>query len=153
VAEILTLTLGTSLFAMGCGLDHKKLEDSITSECKTKNLVLKSVECPKDRPIKQGDKFDCSGVSEAGDKLVFHVTQDDDKGNIKWELDGKIIELKAFSEELKKQLHGAEVTCPAKTLVVKKDSTFDCEMKGEGGAHPLTVTFKDNEGNYSTKAK
>lgn len=47
-----------------------------------------AIDCPKARVMKKGDTFDCTVTADDGRTLAVTVTQDDDQGNVSWELSG-----------------------------------------------------------------
>jgi ABC-type uncharacterized transport system auxiliary subunit len=80
--------LCATLVVAGCG--GKKLKaDSIETQIKDgivkkTKADVKSVDCPEDRPVKQGDVFSCTVTLANGFKAPVRVTQVDDKGNLRW---------------------------------------------------------------------
>lgn len=44
------------------------------------------VDCPDDVDAKKGDTFDCDLTAAGGQKAKIKVTQQDDKGNVRWTL-------------------------------------------------------------------
>jgi hypothetical protein len=74
-----------------CGtqrLDTTKLEPKIESGIEQQTRVrIRSIECPQ-REIKAGDTFTCKATAINGDTANVKVTQQDDKGNVRWRLGG-----------------------------------------------------------------
>jgi hypothetical protein len=133
-------------------LDKGKLESSISDTCKSKGLALKSVTCPADRPVKEGDTFDCNGVTDDGDKLDFHVTQKDAQGNIDWKLTCAIIDASKIGDSIEEKVgKGADVKCAAKTIVMVKGKTIKCKATIEEKEHEVAITGTDDEGGVSWK--
>lgn len=156
LANRLTLALvaAASLFAVGCGtkIDHAKVEDSIKKGLKDKNVTLKSVSCPEGRAAKTGDSFDCTGIDEGGQHLVFTVTQNDDHGNIAWKLDGMIIDQAKIGDSIEHKVgKAADVKCPGKTVILKPGQSFTCPVDVEGKTHSVLITLTDKDGNVSWK--
>jgi hypothetical protein len=143
-----------TLLALGCNpvLDKKKIETSITSECKSKGLTLKTVDCPAGRHQKQGDTFDCHGTTDDGQALTFTVTQNDHAGNISWKLDGQIMDLAKLGDSIESKVHkAADVKCPSKVKVLKSGDVFKCDVDIEGKHQQVEITVKDNDGNVHWK--
>ena len=44
------------------------------------------VDCPDDVDAKKGDTFDCNLTASGGQKAKIKVTQQDDEGNVRWQL-------------------------------------------------------------------
>lgn len=80
-----------ALAVAGCQLsivlDNDRLEQSIKDGvAEQTGVTLTDIDCPDDRPLKQGDQFTCSATSDAGAQVEITVTQTDDKGNVDWEV-------------------------------------------------------------------
>jgi hypothetical protein len=73
----------------GCGtsqLNTDKAETEIEKGLKSQlNLTSVDVQCPSEVEIKAGSKFECP-VTAGKDKGTVEVTQQDDQGNIRWQL-------------------------------------------------------------------
>jgi hypothetical protein len=74
-----------------CGterLNTDKLETEIKTGIERQtNVKIKSIACPK-REVKTGDTFTCKATATNGDTANVKVTQQDDKGNVRWRLGG-----------------------------------------------------------------
>ena len=81
---------GALLGLPGCGakkLDPKPVEESIAKSVEHDHPEMKtvSVMCPKDRPKKKGDTFECQvRGSRPSERAVAAVTQVDEKGNVSY---------------------------------------------------------------------
>lgn len=78
-----------ALALAGCTqvLDDQELESEISSGIEEQTGVTGvSVDCPSDVPLEQGNTFNCSATSDEGDVGQVQVTQTDDEGNVRWEL-------------------------------------------------------------------
>jgi Domain of unknown function (DUF4333) len=53
------------------------------------------VDCPDDIEAKQGENFECTATADDGSKAKIEVTQEDDKGNVRWKITELIDEGKA----------------------------------------------------------
>lgn len=151
-----TAMLAFALLATGCTIDKKKLESSITAECKAKGITLKSVDCPGDRKAKKGDAFDCNGETEDGDKVVFHVTQLDG-GAIEWKLDGQILNQAKVGDSLEKAIDEkthvkADVKCPEKTIILLKGKSFTCDATVDDKTKKVDITLGEGD-SYSWKVQ
>jgi hypothetical protein len=70
-------------------LNESALEENIHDELQRQTqLSISTVECPGDRPLRQGDRFTCTAVTDDGMELEISVVQDDDQGNVSWEVTG-----------------------------------------------------------------
>ena len=82
--------LCAALALAGCGtIDNEKLETKLKSGIESQaGVKLKSVDCPEGRKLKQGDVFNCTALSTAGEKANVKVTQTDDEGNVRYVVEG-----------------------------------------------------------------
>ena len=143
-----------SLLMMACSLDNKKIEESIRSTIKDKGITMKSVSCPTGQKASVGSKFECTGETDDGGKLKFQVEVTGSDGSIKWELEGKILDMKKLGDSIEKKVHeSADVTCPDKSLVVKKGDVVDCTVEIDGKKDKLQIKALDNDGNVEWKVK
>lgn len=71
-------------------LDTANLQNIIKTGIEAQNagVTVSSVTCP-DRPLQQGDTFDCTAATSAGNYRVS-VVQTDGAGNVSWNLAGQI---------------------------------------------------------------
>ena len=83
-----TLLLPAVLLA-GCTqvLDTGKIEEEIESGIEEQtDTSVESVDCPGERELQEGDTFECTATAPDGSSATVEVTQDDDEGNITWEV-------------------------------------------------------------------
>jgi hypothetical protein len=132
--------------AAGCSkLDSKVLENAIVTALKAKGVGLKSITCPPDRPLKQGDEFTCSGVDGDDQALTFHVSQTDSVGSTHWEVDGVIVDQQKKGDSIESKIgESADVRCPPKVVVMKVGAAFSCPVQVEGAMHVVEITI-DND--------
>jgi hypothetical protein len=91
--RLLLPLLAVGAFAVtGCGdkkLDTDKLEGKIQDGIeKQAGVKIKSVDCPSDVKVKKGDTFTCKATTNSGPKANVKVTQQDDKGNVNYQVGG-----------------------------------------------------------------
>jgi hypothetical protein len=139
IAIAMTCAFSVGLYA--CTLDAAKIEKSITDELEAKKVKVKSIKCPKDRKQQKGDKFTCEGETKDGTTFTVNVSQED-AGNIKWELVGRIMDPADLEKDLNGKV-GDGFKCGSEVVIVKKGSTLECK----GAERKVKLTFKDDEGN------
>jgi hypothetical protein len=89
---LLALTAAAALALAGCGdkkLDTDKLESKIKDGIqKQAGVRVKSVDCPGDVKVKKGDTFNCKATTSSGQTANVKVTQQDDEGNVNYQVGG-----------------------------------------------------------------
>ncbi len=77
-----------ALFLVGCQttllLNDDNLEASITSWIQEQGGGEATVTCPDDRPLQQGDTFQCVATFADASTITLEVTQTDNAGNVTW---------------------------------------------------------------------
>jgi len=159
----LCLALAVGLSACGTTIDMDAVGKSVSDGLNTQlSLPIATVTCPTEsRAAKAGDTFECVATPKDGGKLTIKVTQDDDKGNIKWEVvktEGLIdlsLAEKAIVSGLKEQASvDATVSCGGKYRAAKAGETFECLAKiPERDDATIVVTMTDGTGNISWAVK
>ena len=75
-----------------CGgpqLDTQKLEPKIKQGVERQaGVPVRSVTCPQDVEIKAGKTFKCTAVTRRGDRATVLVTEQDAKGNVRYQVGG-----------------------------------------------------------------
>ncbi len=67
-------------------LDTAALEDALRDEIGKTIPGEITVSCPEDVAMEQGADFQCTARHEDGSTLQVAVTQEDDEGNVNWQL-------------------------------------------------------------------
>ena len=85
------LVAATASFALaGCGektLDVSQIEEQITPEVESQTGAKDvQVDCPDDVEAEKGGTFECDLSAQGGIEASVNVTQEDDEGNVSWEL-------------------------------------------------------------------
>ena len=84
--------LPAALVLTGCGdkkLDTDKLEGKIKDGIeKQTGVKVRKVDCPDDVKVKKGDTFTCKAITVTGQVANVKVTQQDDKGNVRYQVGG-----------------------------------------------------------------
>jgi len=136
----------------------RSISDGINKQLQ---LPIATVSCPAgDRPVKSGDKFDCTATPKEGGRLTVTVTQKDGAGNVSWEvtkteglLDLAKVEV-AVKEGLKAQANiDATVACDGRWKAAKIGEVFQCQATSGDHKATVEVTTKDLEGNISWKVQ
>ena len=152
------------LAAAGCtrSLDMAALDRSISDGINTQlQLPIATVTCPTaDRPMKAGDKFECTATPKEGGRLTVTVTQKDEAGNVSWEVsktDGLLdldkVEV-SVRDGLKTQAKiDATVACEGRWKAVKVGEVFQCQATSGDHKATVEVTTRDLEGNISWKVQ
>lgn len=73
--------------SVGGGLDIDRIEQEIATGIEEQTgIAVTSVECPEDVEAEAGNNFTCTVTAEDGDTASVDVTQEDDEGNVRWNL-------------------------------------------------------------------
>ncbi len=90
MTRIFTVTvLAATLALSGCSrvVNTDELEAQITSELQRQaGVTASSVDCPDDVPAEAGGTFTCTATADDGSTATIEVVQQDDQGNVKWEV-------------------------------------------------------------------
>ncbi len=161
-AETLVLCLGAALALTGCTrrLDLDKLKTELKAGLTSQlGVTIKDVTCPEDREIKVADTFECKASSQGGASITLKVTQNDDQGNVKWEVAASegLMDLKKLEAVIAGGLQEqagvqAKVDCGGTYREAEPGKAFDCAATDPtGSATTVTVTVKDRAGNVDWK--
>lgn len=153
--------LALALVACGTKLDVAKVTKAVSDGINAQlAMPIASVDCAQAPPaVKAGTTFDCVATPTVGGRLTVKITENDDAGNISWEvtkteglLNLQTIE-QAVAKGLKEQTEtDATVSCGGRWRATKPGETFECEAKtADGGVSKISVTTKDADGNISWK--
>jgi hypothetical protein len=154
------LLLAGALLLVGCQqhLDLDNLKGIVSQGIQDQlGLVVSSVECPEQVMIESGNTFDCTASPEGGGELAVKITQNDDEGNVTWEvvdMEG-ILDLGLLVGQIESGLAQqaqiqATVDCGGKFRATKVGETFQCSvLDAAGNRGTVTVTVNDAEGNVS----
>lgn len=73
--------------SVGGGLDIDQIEQEIATGIEDQTgISVTSVECPQDVEAEAGNNFTCTVTAEDGSTATVDVTQEDDEGNVRWNL-------------------------------------------------------------------
>ena len=153
------LALSMALVACGTKLDVAKVTKAVSDGINAQlQMPIASVDCPQAPPdVKAGTTFECTATPSLGGKLTVKVTENDNVGNVSWEvtkteglLNLQTIE-SAVAKGLKEQTGAdATVSCGGRWRAAKAGETFECQAKtADGTEATVTVTTKDAEGNIT----
>ena len=134
----------------GCdtSLDRDKLVAEILATLKEKGIPDATVNCPEVKKMTANMKFQCGGGA-FGKPFKIDVVITDDKGTVKWDLVGKIVEtekLAAFVQPKITEKVGspAVVSCSDKTAILAPKDSLTCDITVDGKAAHVAITVADN---------
>jgi len=68
-------------------LDDSALEQQISSGITEQTGTgVATIDCPSGRPLQAGDTFNCTATTDDGTTLTITVVQNDNQGNVHWEV-------------------------------------------------------------------
>jgi uncharacterized membrane protein YhaH (DUF805 family) len=144
------------------GINMSAVTASVTEGLQGQLSLAATVACPTEpRPPKAGDVFECVATPTIGGRLTVKVTQQDEQGNVKWEVSKTegLIDLQVVEQSvvrgLKEQASvDAAVTCGGKYRASTPGEVFECNAKtGDGRDAVVAVTITDAQGNISWAVK
>jgi hypothetical protein len=117
-------------------------------------VEVDKVTCPEDVLPEKDATFECTATLE-GQRLRITVTQTDDKGNVHWEADQALIDLRKAESEVAKEIADqtgvpVRVDCGTRTVSINDPGdTLTCEYRAQDGTAEgtISVTVKDKKGN------
>ena len=84
------VVLAAAALLGGCGedtLDTSQIEEEITPAIEEQTGTREvGVDCPDDIEAEEGADFECDLTAQGGVEAKVKVTQEDDEGNVRWEV-------------------------------------------------------------------
>jgi hypothetical protein len=134
----------------GCdtSLDREKLVADILTTLKTKGVPDATVSCPEVKKLSANMKFQCGG-SAFGKPFKVDVVVTDDKGTMKWDLVGKIVDTEPLATFVQPKITDkigspAVVSCSQKKAILAPKDSLTCDITIEGKAGHVLITVADN---------
>ncbi len=120
----------------GGGLQGERIAQAIQDDViKQGGTSLKAVTCPKEIKPEVGSTFDCIGEIDTGYTFTIPVKQNDDKGNVVWDVPNakgllNVPKLQTLIQEALQSELGARpvVECGGTYKPIKAGQTFDCKL-------------------------
>jgi hypothetical protein len=145
---LILLGLGEASCAEERTIDGARLEDRLRQDFAATDLTATGIECPKNRPARQGDRFSCVATLEGGARLVYDVEQTNERGEYQYRLapdqiingDDIAAVVAADISSGSPGLADATVTCPKTVVSPGGRAVFECAMTGAGSAATIVVT-------------
>lgn len=131
------------VFLSSCGqhLNMSRIEANIQDDIERqgRRLTLKDVICPN-RVAKQAELyFRCVGELPDGEQFTINVTQQDDQGNVVWNVPSSkaLINLASLEEAIGAEIKAAvgkrlAIDCGDTYRVNQRGDTFECDVVGSG---------------------
>jgi hypothetical protein len=137
----------------GCDthLDREKVDADIQATLKDKGVPDATVNCPEVK-MTPNLKFQCDGTA-LGKPFKIDVLVTDDKGGIKWDLVGKLIETEKLAAVVQakvteKRGSPAVVTCSGKKVILAPKESLTCDITVDGKAGHVAITVAGDEVNW-----
>lgn len=155
IASLLLVTASAAFGLSACGskvLDEEKAQKVIASELeKTAGVTGITVKCPSDQDVKKGATFTCKAIAADKTTADVKVVQKDDEGNVRFS--SPILHVGDAESQIGERLGGVKVDCPDLTTP-KQGTKVSCDAKApDGDTATITLTFKDDQGNFSYAVK
>jgi len=154
-----TIALSAALLVSGCssGPTVDTIEQAVQEGLAEQLGGAWTVTCPDSMEVQAGLTANCSATSDGGETVEVNITQNDDQGNISWEVPSDNLDVANLEDLVATQLAeqvGGEwtVTCP-EDVPLEQGLTTDCEAtSADGQSGTITVTQTDDQGNVSWEA-
>lgn len=149
------LTAG-ALLLTGCSttIDVSKIETSVQDGLAEQVGGEWTVTCPDSMEVQAGLTTNCMATSATGETLDVNVTQNDDQGNVTWEVPETGLDMakaeSSIAAEISAQAGGEwTVTCPD-DVPIQKGLTANCEAtSADGQSVMINITQTDDQGNVT----
>lgn len=146
----------TALMLTGCSttIDVSKIETSVQDGLAEQVGGEWTVTCPDSMDVQAGLTTNCMATSADGQTLDINVTQDDDQGNVTWEVPQTGLDMAkaeaSIAAEISAQAGGEwTVTCPD-DVPIEKGLTANCEAtSADGQSVMVNITQTDDQGNVT----
>ncbi len=131
------------------------IEDGLEKQL---GFAIATVKCPESRQALVGDTFECTADGEKGAKVTVKVTQEDDQGNVEWEVvtSEGLLDITALVQQIRQGVSEqasveVSVNCgPQKFREAVPNESFDCLATDPDRAiHTVAVTMTDAQGNVN----
>ncbi len=163
LSKYLVWPLALSLTACGNRLDTAEVEHAIQADIERqgRRLSLKAVLCPGDVSRQAEAYFRCVGEVAGGGTFTINVIQQDNQGNVTWEVPNSkaLLNLPKVEDSIQQglsQAYGkrAQIDCGSATYRVNQPGDrFECQVVGGVSTDTSTITAVvvsiDSDGNLS----
>lgn len=113
-----------------------------------------TVECPDSMEVQAGLTTNCMATSDTGETVEVNITQDDDQGNVTWEVPSTGLDIakleNSIATDIAAQVGGEwTVQCPD-DIPQEQGLTANCEAtSADGQSVMVNVTQTDDQGNVT----
>ena len=151
-----TIAVSAALLISGCSstINVDQLEQKVQDGLAEQLGGTWTVTCPDSMEVQAGLTTDCMATSDAGQTVDVNITQDDDQGNVTWEVPSDNLDVAKLQDTVASQLNeqvGGDwtVTCP-EDIPMQQGLTANCEAtSADGQSVMINVTQTDDQGNVS----
>lgn len=132
-----SLFVSCSFPLMACGgLDHQKIAQDIQQEVvRNGGVALQAVTCPQGIQPRAGETFECIGKMDNGYTFAISVQQQDEQGNVSWEIPHAkgLVNLTKLEALMQKTLaseikSSPAVSCNGIYKAVTPGESFECQL-------------------------
>ncbi len=141
----------TVVASAGCApslLDMAALKSAIQAKIGEVEVKVTKVECPTERELRSGDRFDCTAVAENGVAITARVEQQDGNGKVFFQVGNELYATDKVTEPIRTLLLNqgateATVNCPKGIAVAAGSGTLECAAKVDGADVIVRVPIVD----------
>ncbi len=150
------VALSAALAITGCssGIDVDTLETTVAEGLAEQLGGEWTVQCPDSMEVQAGLTTNCMATDADGNSVDVNITQDDDQGNVTWEVPSDALDVAKLEATvaagLAEQVGGEwTVTCP-EDIPIEQGLTANCDAtSADGQSTMINVTQTDDQGNIS----
>lgn len=153
--KILTLLLAATAFVTGCSIDFSRslnvgdVERQIESDLAERRDVEVEVMCPEEVEAETGGEFTCTATDPEDNELEVEVVQEDDDGNVDWDL--AMLNMPLIEDDLSRRVSRTvrvpvEIACPRILVSPEAGSSFECDVTDDAGREGVLLVTTEGGG-------
>lgn len=156
--KALTLLLVAGPFIAGCSIDFSKslnvgdVERQVESDLAERRDVEVEVSCPEEVEAESGGEFTCTATDPEGNELDVDVVQEDDDGNVDWDV--AMLNMPLIEDDLSRRVSRSvrvpvEISCPRILVSSEAGSTVLCDATDDAGGEGVLLVTTEGGGDVT----
>lgn len=156
--KTIVLLFAATAALTACSIDFSKslnvgdVERQVESDLVDRRDVDVEVKCPEEVEAEAGGEFTCTATDTEGNELEVEVVQEDDEGNVDWDV--AMLNMPLIEDDLSERVSRSvkvpvEITCPRILVSPEAGSSFECEATDDEGREGVLVVTTEGEGDVA----